>query len=57
MLAGASGYSFKEWKGTFYPEKMKPEEMLGHYSARLPTVEITRVSSMPRRRATPSRIR
>jgi len=40
LVAGASGYSFKEWKGTFYPEKMKPEEMLAWYSARLPTVEI-----------------
>ena len=40
MLAGASGYSFKEWCGTFYPEKMKGEEMLPFYSARLPTVEI-----------------
>ena len=40
IVAGASGYSFKEWKGTFYPEKMKPEEMLAFYSARLPTVEI-----------------
>ncbi len=40
LTAGASGYSFKEWKGNFYPEKMKPEEMLAWYSARLPTVEI-----------------
>jgi uncharacterized protein YecE (DUF72 family) len=40
LLAGASGYSFKEWKGTFYPEKMKSEEMLPFYSERLPTVEI-----------------
>src|SRR5258706_9174346 len=40
VLAGASGYSFKEWKGTFYPDKMKPEEMLPWYSGRLPTVEI-----------------
>ena len=40
LVAGASGYSFKEWKGTFYPEKMKPEEMLAWYSERLPTVEI-----------------
>ncbi|MGZ5049102.1 MAG: DUF72 domain-containing protein [Usitatibacter sp.] len=40
IFAGASGYSFKEWKGTFYPEKMKPEEMLAFYSSRLPTVEI-----------------
>ena len=40
LLAGASGYSFKEWKGTFYPDDLKPEEMLDFYSARLPTVEI-----------------
>jgi uncharacterized protein YecE (DUF72 family) len=40
LFAGASGYSFKEWKGTFYPENMKPEGMLEWYSARLPTVEI-----------------
>jgi uncharacterized protein YecE (DUF72 family) len=40
VLAGASGYSFKEWKGTFYPEDMKPDGMLGFYSERLPTVEI-----------------
>ncbi len=40
MLAGASGYSFKEWRGDFYPEKMKPEEMLAWYAERLPTVEI-----------------
>ena len=40
LLAGASGYSFKEWKGTFYPETMKPDGMLAFYSERLPTVEI-----------------
>jgi len=40
LLAGASGYAFKEWKGDFYPEKIKPEEMLAYYAARLPTVEI-----------------
>jgi uncharacterized protein YecE (DUF72 family) len=40
IMAGASGYSFKEWKGTFYPEKQKAEEMLAYYCERLPTVEI-----------------
>ncbi len=40
LLAGASGYSFKEWKGTFYPADMKPDGMLAFYSAQLPTVEI-----------------
>src|SRR5262245_36839262 len=40
ILAGASGYSFKEWKGGFYPSDLKPEGMLPWYAARLPTVEI-----------------
>lgn len=40
LMAGASGYSFKEWKGTFYPDGMKPEGMLAYYSEHLPTVEI-----------------
>jgi uncharacterized protein YecE (DUF72 family) len=40
LLAGASGYAFKEWKGTFYPAKIGPDEMLAYYAERLPTVEI-----------------
>jgi uncharacterized protein YecE (DUF72 family) len=40
LLAGASGYSYKEWKGNFYPDRIKPEEMLAFYASRLPTVEI-----------------
>jgi uncharacterized protein YecE (DUF72 family) len=40
ILAGASGYSFKEWKGSFYPEAMQPDGMLPYYAERLPTVEI-----------------
>jgi uncharacterized protein YecE (DUF72 family) len=40
LLAGASGYSFKEWKGVFYPEDIRPEAMLAFYAERLPTVEI-----------------
>ena len=40
LMAGASGYSFKEWKGVFYPHDVKAEQMLAFYSARLPTVEI-----------------
>ena len=40
LFAGASGYSFKEWKGSFYPADMKPEGMLAFYSARLPTVQL-----------------
>jgi uncharacterized protein YecE (DUF72 family) len=40
LFAGASGYSFKEWYGTFYPDKLKPDAMLGWYAERLPAVEI-----------------
>jgi uncharacterized protein YecE (DUF72 family) len=40
LLAGASGYAFKEWQGSFYPDKIKAADMLAWYAQRLPTVEI-----------------
>ena len=40
VRVGTSGFAFKEWKGPFYPEKMKDADMLGFYSTRFPTVEI-----------------
>jgi uncharacterized protein YecE (DUF72 family) len=40
LLAGASGYSYKPWKGPFYPKDLPDAEMLGYYAERLPTVEI-----------------
>jgi uncharacterized protein YecE (DUF72 family) len=40
FFVGASGYSYKEWKGSFYPDDMKPEAMLAWYAQHLPTVEI-----------------
>ena len=40
ILAGASGYSFQKWKGSFYPQRIQPGEMLSFYAERLPTVEI-----------------
>ena len=40
LMAGASGYSFKEWKGSFYPDRIKPEDMLRYYASHLTTVEI-----------------
>ncbi len=50
LLAGASGYSYKEWKGSFYPQDLKAEDMLGYYAARLPTVEINNTFyRMPKR--------
>lgn len=40
VLAGTSGYSFKEWRGTFYPEKFPERQFLPFYAERLPTVEL-----------------
>lgn len=40
LLAGTSGFAFKEWKGVFYPRGTKDDAMLGFYSSRYPTVEI-----------------
>ena len=40
LIAGTSGYAFKEWKGPFYPEDLKDDAMLGYYAGRFPTVEI-----------------
>jgi len=40
LHAGTSGFAFKEWKGSFYPQDMKDDGMLGFYSSKFPTVEI-----------------
>ena len=49
-LAGTSGYSYKEWKGTFYPEDIAAGDMLAFYASRLPAVEINNTFyRMPRR--------
>ena len=50
LRAGASGFSYKEWKGPFYPADCKPEAMLAYYAGRLPTVEINNTFyRMPKR--------
>ena len=40
IYTGTSGFSYKEWKGSFYPEKIKPDEMLSFYASKLGAVEI-----------------
>ncbi|MGD0237314.1 MAG: DUF72 domain-containing protein [Syntrophorhabdales bacterium] len=40
IYVGTSGYSYKEWKGQFYPDKISPKEMLRFYSERFAAVEI-----------------
>ncbi len=50
LYAGTSGFSYKEWKGFFYPEKMAPDQMLTFYSTKLPAVEINNTFyRLPRR--------
>ena len=40
LLVGTSGYSYKEWLGHFYPEKLPATDMLSYYAGRFSTVEI-----------------
>jgi uncharacterized protein YecE (DUF72 family) len=40
LYVGTSGYSYKEWKGSFYPEKLAAKDMLRYYAERLPAVEL-----------------
>ncbi len=40
IYSGTSGYSFKEWVGTFYPEKTPAGKYLPYYASQLTSVEI-----------------
>jgi uncharacterized protein YecE (DUF72 family) len=40
LHVGTSGYSYKEWKGSFYPEDLPAKDMLKYYAGRFQTVEI-----------------
>jgi uncharacterized protein YecE (DUF72 family) len=40
LFAGTSGWSYKEWKGSFYPADLPADEMLRYYASKFPTVEI-----------------
>jgi len=40
LYVGTSGYSYKEWKGSFYPEKIPAKDMLSFYASRLQAVEL-----------------
>jgi uncharacterized protein YecE (DUF72 family) len=40
ILAGTSGFSYKEWLGHFYPDKLAASGMLRYYAERFTTVEI-----------------
>ena len=40
IYVGTSGFSYRAWKGKFYPARISPKEMLRFYAGRLPAVEI-----------------
>lgn len=40
ILVGTSGWSYKEWKGSFYPPKLPAEEMLRFYAGHFAAVEV-----------------
>jgi len=40
LYVGTSGYSYGEWKGSFYPEDLPAKRMLAYYAERLNSVEI-----------------
>ena len=39
-IVGTSGFSYSEWKGSFYPAKFPASQMLRFYAERFATVEI-----------------
>ena len=40
LLVGTSGYSYKEWKGTFYPDDLPASRMLSFYAGHFRSVEV-----------------
>ena len=40
FFVGTSGFSYKEWKGSFYPEKLPQKQMLSYYAQHFSAVEM-----------------
>src|ERR1700744_2823019 len=40
ILTGCSGFSYKEWKGSFYPEGTPAKAWFEYYCSRFPTLEL-----------------
>jgi uncharacterized protein YecE (DUF72 family) len=40
LYVGTSGFAYKEWKGHFYPDKIRVEDMLPFYAGRYKACEI-----------------
>ncbi|HKA24828.1 MAG TPA: DUF72 domain-containing protein [Candidatus Eisenbacteria bacterium] len=49
LRTGTSGWSYPEWKGHFYPEKLATKDMLAFYGTHFSTVEVNNTfHRMPR---------
>ena len=40
LYVGTSGFAYEEWRGSFYPDDLKPRDMLRFYTERFNSVEI-----------------
>ncbi|MFZ5924533.1 MAG: DUF72 domain-containing protein [Bacillota bacterium] len=40
VLVGTAGFSYSDWRGVFYPERVKDSDMLAFYAGRFPCVEL-----------------
>ncbi len=40
VKVGTSGFSYPEWRGAFYPEKLPQPQVLAFYSQHFPAVEL-----------------
>lgn len=50
LLVGTNGFNHAEWRGPFYPDKLKSADMLGYYALRLRAVEVDSIG-LPKREA------
>ncbi|HWD09228.1 MAG TPA: DUF72 domain-containing protein [Actinomycetota bacterium] len=49
-MIGTSGWQYRHWRGTFYPDKLASARWLEHYAARFATVEVnTTFYRLPKR--------
>ena len=50
LHVGTSGFSYKQWRGHFYPEKLQAADFLAFYAERFTTVELNNTFyRLPRR--------
>lgn len=40
ILVGTAGFSYTDWRGSFYPQGLPARDMLGFYATRFPAVEL-----------------